>query len=163
MTPEIVTIGVYGFEKEGFFGALAEAGVTTFCDLRWRRGLRGARYAFANSRRLQARLAEMGIDYIHRRDLAPTPAVRERQKAADRETKTAKRQRETLDEAFIAAYEEAVLDEFDAGEFLAALGAEADVVALFCVERAPAACHRALVAERLAGAGAGVRHLMPED
>ena len=69
---KIVTIGVYGFDELGFFDALCKAGVDTFCDIRSRRGVRGATYAFANSKRLQARLSELGIQYIYRKDLGPT-------------------------------------------------------------------------------------------
>ncbi|MFN2179799.1 MAG: hypothetical protein ACK2UV_09955, partial [Candidatus Promineifilaceae bacterium] len=58
--PAIVTIGVYGFDETTFFQALKDAGVDTFCDIRRRRGVRGSRYAFANSKRLQKRLAELG-------------------------------------------------------------------------------------------------------
>ena len=49
MKIKIVTIGVYGFDESGFFDALCQAEVDTFCDIRSRRGLRGATYAFANS------------------------------------------------------------------------------------------------------------------
>ena len=56
----------------------------TFCDIRQRRGVRGATYAFANSQRLQVRLAELGIRYLHRKDLAPTKAMREVQAEADK-------------------------------------------------------------------------------
>ncbi len=72
MMPEFVTIGVYGFDEAGFFQALQDAGVDTFCDIRRRRGVRGSAYAFANSQRLQGRLAELGIRYIYRSDLAPS-------------------------------------------------------------------------------------------
>ena len=64
MNIKIVTIGVYGFDEAGFFEALRKAEVDTFCDIRSRRGVRGATYAFANSMRLQARLASLGIRYI---------------------------------------------------------------------------------------------------
>ena len=84
MKPKIVTIGVYGFDESSFFEALREADVDTFCDIRARRGLRGATYAFANSQRLQERLAELGIRYIHRKDLAPTRAARDRQAQTDK-------------------------------------------------------------------------------
>ena len=88
MKPKIVTIGVYGFDEDSFFDALHKARVDTFCDIRSRRGVRGSIYAFANSLRLQARLADLGIRYLHRKDLAPTQAVRDRQAAADKATKT---------------------------------------------------------------------------
>ena len=72
MSLKIVTIGVFGFSEEAFFHALQTAQVDTFCDIRQRRGVRGATYAFCNSKRLQTRLAELGIRYLHRKDLAPT-------------------------------------------------------------------------------------------
>ena len=50
--PDFVTIGVYGFDESSFFQTLQNAGVDTFCDLRARRGVRGAAYAFANGERL---------------------------------------------------------------------------------------------------------------
>lgn len=162
MMPEVVTIGVYGFDEATFCDALRAARVDTFCDIRRRRGVRGPSYAFANSQRLQARLAEMGIRYLHRSDLAPSLEVRHVQDAADKAEKTAKRQREVLDPAFVAAYRREVLDSFDSRQFLEELG-EARVVALFCVERYPAACHRALVAERLAeDLGISVEHVLSE-
>ncbi len=146
---KIVTIGVYGSTEEQFFQALQEAGVDTFCDIRQRRGVRGAKYAFVNSKRLQARLAEMGIHYLHRKDLAPTTAVRQRQKEADKASKTAKRQRVTLGQAFIDAYEAEILADFDPQSLLDDLEPDTQVVALFCVEREPDACHRSLVAAKL--------------
>ena len=147
---KIITIGVYGFNENSFFRALCKAEVDTFCDIRSRRGVRGATYAFANSKRLQARLAELGIRYIYRKDLAPTQTVREKQAAADKATKTAKRKRTELGEAFIEAYHTECLDTFDAQSLLDELESDAQVVALFCVETAPEACHRSLVADKLA-------------
>ncbi len=150
MQIKIVTIGVYGFDESSFFEALCDAGVDTFCDIRSRRGVRGATYAFANSMRLQARLAELGIRYIHRKDLGPTKAVREKQAAADKATKTAKRKRTALGEAFIEAYHTECLTAFEPQSLLDELEPNAKVVALFCVETAPEACHRSLVANKLA-------------
>ncbi|MCY3742451.1 MAG: DUF488 domain-containing protein [Candidatus Poribacteria bacterium] len=147
---KIVTIGVYGFDEAVFFNALCQAGVDTFCDIRSRRGVRGATYAFANSKRLQARLAELGIRYIYRKDIAPTQTVRDKQAAADKATKTAKRKRTELGEAFIEAYHIECLDAFEPQNLLDELGPDAKVVALFCVETAPEACHRSLVADKLA-------------
>ena len=150
MQPKIVTIGVYGFDEDSFFEALRKAKVDTFCDIRNRRGVRGSTYAFANSLRLQARLAELGIRYLHRKDLAPTQVVRERQAAADKATKTAKRKRTALGEEFITAYRAECLTAFDPDSLLDDLEADAQVVALFCVEKEPEACHRSLVADKLA-------------
>ena len=149
MKPKIVTIGVYGFDEDSFFNALDNAQVDTFCDIRNRRGVRGSTYAFANSLRLQARLAELGIRYLHRKDLAPTQAVRDRQAEADKATKTAKRKRTTLGEAFVTAYHTECLAAFDSQSLLADLEEDAQVVALFCVEKNPEACHRSLVADKL--------------
>jgi uncharacterized protein (DUF488 family) len=163
MPLKLVTIGVYGFDEASFFAALQKAGVDVFCDIRQRRGVRGSAYAFANSQRLQKRLAELNIRYLHRHDLAPTTAVRQRQKDADAMNATAKRGRSTLDAAFIAAYEEEILAGFDPQALLDELGEDARAVAFFCVEREPAACHRSLVAEKLhQELDLEVVHLLPE-
>ena len=149
MKIKIVTIGVYGFDEDNFFDALCKARVDTFCDIRSRRGVRGSTYAFANSLRLQTHLAELGIRYLYRKDLAPTQAVRDRQAAADKATKTAKRKRTALGEEFITAYNTECLTSFDPHSLLADLEEDAQVVALFCVEKNPEACHRSLVADKL--------------
>lgn len=160
---KLVTIGVYGFTPEAFFEALRRAGVDTFCDIRWRRGVRGREYAFANSGRLQRRLAELGVRYLHLRELAPNPALRKRQYAADQEQGVAKRKRAALSEQFITAYRQEGLAGFDSRKFVEQLGPEAKVVALFCVEREPAACHRSLLAARLQeDLGVEVEHLKPD-
>ncbi len=159
---KLVTIGVYGFDEESFFQALLAAGVDVFCDIRQRRGVRGAAYAFANSQRLQRRLAELGIRYLHRRDLAPTKAVRARQAEADQAQKVAKRQRTALGEAFVLAYRTEILAAFDPRSLLDEAGPDARVLALFCVEREPAACHRSLVADKLRwNLGLEVEHIRP--
>jgi len=145
----IVTLGVYGFDEPRFFAALREAGVDLFCDVRLRRGVRGREYAFVNSRRLQARLAELGIRYMHFRDLAPSRALRQRQAAADKQSHVGKRQRVVLSSEFVAGYHEECLNTFSSAEFRSRLSPEPKVLALFCVEREPAACHRSLLAARL--------------
>jgi len=150
MNRKIVTVGVYGASEEAFFRALQEAGVDTFVDIRRRRGVRGSEYAYANSQRLQARLAEMGIRYVHLLELAPTEAVRQVQYAADAQTKTAKRARNALSPQFVSAFRDEVLSRQTPAVFWDALPADARVVALFCVEREAAACHRSLVADWLA-------------
>lgn len=163
MTIKLITIGVYGYDEERFFRDLQEANVDTFCDVRWRRGLRGAKYTFANSRRLQARLAELGIRYLHRRDLAPPPEVRQKQAEADKKSKTPRRQRATLGQAFKEAYRDQVLTAFEPQTLLDDLPPDAQVVALFCVEGQPAACHRSLLASKLQNElNLEVEHLVPE-
>jgi uncharacterized protein (DUF488 family) len=160
--PELVTIGAYGWDADRFFGALVAAGVDTFCDIRQRRGVRGAEYAFANSQRLQARLAELGIRYLHCKELSPTRETREQQYTADRLEGTTKRKRSALSPAFVEAYRRERLANLDSERFIAGLGPDARVVALFCVEREPQACHRSLVTERLArDLGARVKHVTP--
>jgi len=146
---KIVTLGVYGFDREKFLRALLDADVDTFCDIRLRRGMRGAEYAFANSQRLQKDLCELHIKYIHIKDLAPTRTIREKQNQEDKEHGVAKRARETLAQSFVDAYEKERLSNFDSQQFLARVGPEANIVCLFCVERRPDACHRSLVAQRL--------------
>jgi hypothetical protein len=157
---EVVTIGAYGWNAETFFDALARERVGVFYDLRRRRGVRGAEYAFANSARLQVRLGELAIAYEHRLDLAPSTAIRRQQYVEDDRIGVGKRDRSELGGTFRMAYAEECLDAFDAVGFLGKIGADQPAV-LFCVEREPAACHRSLVADRLAGAGASVRHLLP--
>ena len=162
MKRRIYTIGAYGFQGRDFFSALQEAGVDTFCDLRSRRGVRGAEYAFVNSRRLQARLKELDIRYLHRKDLAPSKRLRDRQTAADRVSRVSKRRRAELSNDFVAGYETECLEHFDSRTFIKELGENARVVVLFCVERAPSACHRSLIAGRLErDLGVKIVHLEP--
>lgn len=149
MALSIVTIGAYGFSAVDFFAALQHHGVDTFVDVRQRRGVRGAQYAFANSNRLQVSLAKLGINYCHYQCLAPTESIRAIQHKADAATKTAKRAREMLSDSFIAAYRSEVLARLTAEDFLSDLPAGAEVIALFCVEKDAAACHRSLVAQWL--------------
>jgi uncharacterized protein DUF488 len=114
----VVTIGAYGFEEEGFFRALKDAGVGTFCDIRMRRGMRGSAYAFANSARLQRRLGEMGIKYVHAKELAPGKEIRALQDQEDKRKRVAKRARTTLGQAFIEAYRSERLAGFDPARFI---------------------------------------------
>jgi uncharacterized protein (DUF488 family) len=158
----LLTIGVYGYTEADFFETLRKAGVDTFCDVRYRRGVRGREYAFANRQRLEARLCELGIRYLHFRDLAPSPALRAQQAAADQRARTGRRQRTALSEDFIRGYQVGCLRQLDTRQFLERLGTEARVVALFCVERDSRACHRSLLAERLqADLECEVAHLTP--
>jgi uncharacterized protein (DUF488 family) len=164
MVAKIITLGAYGWDEVRFFSALQRAGVDLFCDLRFRRGVRGREYAFVNSRRLQARLAELGIRYVHFRDLAPSPALRSRQTAADKQAHTRKRQRLALSPEFVAGYQQQCLAEFDSARFAQRLGPDAKAAALFCVEREAAACHRSLLAERpRKDLGVEVVHVTPSS
>lgn len=162
MKPAIITIGVYGFDEQSFFQALQDARVDTLCDIRARRGVRGSDYAFANSARLQKRLAELNIRYIHLKQLAPSSEIRERQKQEDKQAKIAKRKRDRLGVAFQEAYRQHHLQKLNAEEIVKQIGEEAKIIALLCVERSPEACHRSLVAEWL-GQELGLRpeHMIP--
>lgn len=163
MTIQLKTIGVYGLSEEAFFEALQSAEIDTFIDIRQRRGVRGAKYAYANSQRLQARLAELGVRYLHLKELAPTRAIRLLQDKADKASKTPKRKRTTLGQVFVDAYRSEILESFDPQALTAELPPGARVIAIFCVERQPAACHRSLVAEKLQqDLGWPVEHLLPD-
>ena len=158
----LVTIGVYGWTLEAFLDALREAGVGLVLDVRQRRGVRGPEYAWANSQRLQAALAEVGIGYRHRPELAPTTELRELQYREDDRLGVGKRSRSELAPEYRERYLREILGQVDLGPVLEELPLDA-ASALLCVERDPEACHRSLIAERLAGEfGLSVLHLRPE-
>ena len=158
----IVTMGVYGFEAGTFREALANAGIDLFVDTRRRRGVRGSQYAFANRRRLEALLREMEIPYLHRIDVAAPEAALKAQGAADRAAGIARHDRDHLSDEFRETYQHQVLDGFDAHAFVASLPGDPRAILLFCVEGNPAACHRSLLANRLAhDLGATVEHITP--
>ena len=162
MKPQLVTAGVYGFSEEAFFGALQEAGVDTFCDIRRRRGMRGSLYTFANSNRLQERLRALGIRYLHIKELAPLQEVRDIQTETDNKSGTGKRGRKQLSSRFVEEYIRTSLDNYSPEAFLQTIGPESKVVCLFCVEGIPEACHRSLVAARFGEElGLTVKHILP--
>ena len=155
----VVTIGVYGFSVDAFLEALRRADVNVLLDVRQRRGVRGSEYSWANAKRLQAALAEAGIAYEHRPELAPTTELRRLQYAEDDRKGVGKRSRTELAPAYVERYTREILDQADLGDVVAALPPEG-AGTLFCVERDAAACHRSLVAERLAKEhGVEVEHL----
>jgi uncharacterized protein (DUF488 family) len=158
--PRLVTIGVYGWGADSFLVALADAGVARLIDVRQRRGVRGSEYAWANSKRLQAALADAGIAYEHRPDLAPTTEMRQLQYAEDDRMGVGKRNRERLAPAYVERYTAEVLDGVDLGALAAGLPRDG-TAAMLCVERDPEACHRSLIADRLAAEGVEVGHLRP--
>lgn len=161
MSQRVFTIGAYGFDREGFFGALEEAGVDIFLDIRQRRGLRGARYAFANVGRLAPELERRNIAYRHIKGLAPDSQIRDLQRAADAASRTLKSMRTELSGAFVEAYTAAKLNHFDWDSLVGELQPFGAPV-LFCVEQRPESCHRSLVAPRLADLlQAEVMNLMP--
>jgi len=157
----IATIGVYGFTVEEFLAALRRAGVTQLLDVRQRRGVRGREYSWANAKRLQAALADAGIDYRHHLELAPTTELRQLQYAEDARLGEGKRSRTKLAPEYAERYVREILDQADLDAVVAEMPADG-AAALLCVERDPEACHRSLVAERLESEhGLAVRHLRP--
>jgi uncharacterized protein (DUF488 family) len=157
---EIATIGVYGADLEGFLAALRGARVNLVLDVRQRRGVRGAEYAWANARRLEASLREAGIVYQHLPELAPTTSMREAQYEADAARGEGKRSRTVLAPVYVERYLEEVLDPADLDPLVRFIGRS--TAALLCVERDPAACHRSLIAARLAcDYGARIVNLRP--
>ncbi|HEY6449099.1 MAG TPA: DUF488 domain-containing protein [Candidatus Cybelea sp.] len=160
----VFTIGVYGSEERTFFDTLEDARVDVLLDVRMRRAARGSRYAFANKNRLMRELARRGIAYRHVRGLAPDNATRAIQYEVDAREKRPQSQRLALAPTYIARYVNDTLDPFD---FTALADELHDVRApvLFCLERLPDACHRSLVAPRLARAlgTAGIVHLIAQS
>jgi uncharacterized protein (DUF488 family) len=157
----VATIGVYGFTVERFLDALRDANIRLVLDVRQRRGVRGSEYAWANAARLQSALAAAGIDYRHHKELAPTTELRRLQYEADDRQGVGKRSRVELAPEYRERYTKEILDRAD----LAPIVEEMPVVGLsglFCVERDPEACHRSIVAERLAAEfGLSVSHITP--
>jgi uncharacterized protein (DUF488 family) len=157
----ISTIGVYGWDLDRFLAALRTRSVTQLLDIRQRRGVRGAEYAWANAQRLQAALAEAGVDYRHRAELAPTTELRRLQYEEDDRQGIGKRSRTMLAPAYAERYTREILDAADLEAVVADLPADG-IAALFCVERDPEACHRSLVAAALAARyGLDVVHIRP--
>ena len=145
------TIGVYGWRLDESLAALREADVALVVDVRQRRGVRGREYSWANARRLQASLAEAGIAYSHHKELAPTTELRHLQYAEDDRLGVGKRSREELAPEYRERYLHEILEQADLDALLEELPTDR-AAALFCVEHDPEACHRSLVAERLAEA-----------
>ncbi len=143
---QFFTVGVYNSTAEDFFNKLVKNDIDTFCDIRQRRAVRGSKYSFVNSTRLQNKLKELGIKYKHILALAPTSEIRELQKKTDLQKKQLKSERKELGEVFISEYKERIINKFDFVYFLKELkDLGANKIVLFCVEEQPAACHRSLV------------------
>lgn len=147
---EFFTIGVYNSTEQDFFNKLVENRIDTFCDIRQRRAVRGSKYAFVNSNRLQNKLAELDIKYGHVLQLAPPKEIRELQKLADLQKGELKRERQELGGVFKSEYKNRILENFDFDTFIENLeNVGANRVVLFCVEERPEACHRSIVSNKL--------------
>ena len=147
---EFFTIGVYNSTEDEFFEKLTRNNIDTFCDIRQRRGVRGSKYSFVNSTKLQQKLADLDIKYGYIPALAPTTEIRELQKQVDLDKGESKRERQELGKVFVIEYKNKILGQFDFETFFEHLDQiGANRVALFCVEEHPEACHRSVVAEKL--------------
>lgn len=152
---------MYGFDADAFLGALRKADVRTLIDVRQRRGVRGSEYAWANAGRLQTALEAAAIDYVHVKELAPTTELRKLQYAEDARQGVGKRSRTQLARAYVERYTREILDPVGVEPVVEALP-PGGAGALLCVERDPGACHRSLIAARVAEEhGVAVKHLRP--
>jgi uncharacterized protein (DUF488 family) len=147
--PRIATIGVYEFDATSFIRALDGAGVTQLIDIRQRRGVRGPEYAWANAQRLQRLLAEHQLAYEYHPELAPDTEMRQLQYREDDRRGVGKRSRDHLSPEYIAVYTEEVLNLVPLEPLIRRLPVQG-IGALLCVEATAEACHRSLVAQRLA-------------
>jgi uncharacterized protein (DUF488 family) len=159
--PRIATIGVYEFDAPGFIETLDDAGVTQLIDIRQRRGVRGPQYAWANSQRLQRLVAENRIGYEYHPELAPDTELRHLQYREDDRRGVGKRSRVQLAPEYVREYTEEILDLVPLEPLVRRLPVHG-MGALLCVEATAQACHRSLVAARLAERfGFEVVHLEP--
>ena len=157
----LATVGVYGFDEASFLAALQDADVALLLDVRQRRGVRGHEYAWANSLRLQSALSRAGVAYEHHPELAPTTELRRLQYREDDRVGVGKRSRVELSKEYRTRYTSEILDRVDL-EALIARMPEGGTSALLCVERDPRACHRSLIADRMAEHfGLTALHLVP--
>lgn len=147
---EFHSIGVYNSTEKEFFEKLTENNIDTFCDIRQRRGVRGVKYSFVNSNRLQQKLDELGIKYMYMPDLAPTTEIRSLQKEIDSEKGELQSERHELGKTFISEYKNGILNNFDFEAFFRQLRESgSNRVTFFCVEEFPEACHRSIISATL--------------
>jgi uncharacterized protein YeaO (DUF488 family) len=101
------------------------------------------------------------VQYSHHKELAPTTELRQLQYREDDRLGVGKRSRVELAPAYRERYLHEILGRVDLASLLDQLPLDTASV-LLCVERDPEACHRSLVAERLAAEYAvNVIHLLP--
>lgn len=143
----VTATGVYGNSENEFFQKLLDEQITLFIDVRQRRGMRGSQYSFANSTYLQNKLKNLGIQYIHIKELAPTTFIRNEQKNQDTLLKTTKSKRDYLGDRFIELYTKNILDAFDFQYFINKYDTEK--IVFFCVEKECKACHRSLIVDKM--------------
>ena len=144
------TIGVYNSTENEYFKKLVDANIDLVCDIRQRRGVRGKKYSFVNSIRLQDKLQDLNIDYLHIKDLAPTVKIRETQKQDDIKNNILKKDRTVLGNTFIKQYKQDIIEQFNFDEFIEYLENYGfKNIVFFCVEEKCSACHRSIVSEKV--------------
>jgi uncharacterized protein (DUF488 family) len=159
--PRIATVGVYEFDASSFVAALDDAAVTKVLDIRQRRGVRGAQYSWANAQRLQRLLADARIGYEYHPELAPDTEMRHLQYREDDRRGVGKRSRVRLAPDYVRQYTQEILDLVSLEPLISRLPVHG-MGALMCVEATALACHRSLVAARLAERyGFEVTHIEP--
>jgi uncharacterized protein (DUF488 family) len=150
MDIQFYTLGVYGLTEKEYFNRIISNQIDTFCDIRRRRAVRGAVYSFVNSKRLQNKLHQVNINYVHEIDLAPTKEIRDLQRRADKASKIPVRERKELSPEFKTAYSSRIISNFNFKLFIEKFKKiNSKKVLLFCVEKLPNACHRSLVTDKL--------------
>jgi uncharacterized protein (DUF488 family) len=149
MAEQLATIGVYGWSADTFRQALDGAGVTKVLDIRQRRGVRGSRYAWANAQRLQRLLVDARIGYEYHPELAPDTELRHVQYRDDDRQHVGKRSRVRLGDDYVRRYTTEILDLVPLEPVVRRLPVHG-IGALLCVEATAQACHRSLVAARIA-------------
>ncbi len=127
----IYSVGYEGLTTEGLVELLTGARVTTVVDVRLNPISRKPGFS---RRRLEATLADAGIEYVHEKDLGNPVDNRAPFKAGDTSVGR-ERMRQILDDRGSAAIGRVVER------------AARERVALLCVEREHERCHRAVIAE----------------
>jgi len=143
----VFTIGVYGSTENDFFSKLVDNRIDLFIDIRRRRAVRGSKYSFVNSKRLQQKLQELSIPYQHIIDLAPSNTIRGLQKQKDKSEGVLKSQRTELSNDFVREYKKDILDLYDLSDIV--IKSHYKRIVFFCVEKEPRACHRSIVTEEI--------------
>ncbi len=157
---KLFTIGVYGYSEDAFFDELLSHKIDLFIDIRARRKMsRWSSYGFVNKTALINKLGEIGIEYVHLKQLAPTDEIRALQHQADKTARIRKRDRTELSEAYKRAYRRDILKNrkqkegnklhvlqllTQARENAGYTGVHPKNMVLFCVEGNAKACHRSL-------------------
>lgn len=154
---KIFTIGAFGKSADQFFEALIKNKIDLLVDVRRKRAIRGSDYVWANAKRLESKLEELGIDYLHLVDLSPSMDMIQDQMLFDKKEGKTPRTRERLSPGFKNSYKKNVLTSLQPQkikhEFLGH-----QRIALFCIEEKHEACHRSLLAKNLASE-ATIKHL----